>query len=170
MMRPQRMPSVAASPATMVAHVSRSNTTVGISVYGTAVDLVVPGGPAALSGQLEKHDEIMEVDGRPVTQETLTAAIVGTDIVHTTVTLTVRKARTGQIAQVELMRVGKKGIESMVELFGLLTKLKQNGHNNAEFERSNYPPEEEMTVELVDKVGGAAVACFCGSCGSYDLT
>eukprot|EP00282_Hemiselmis_andersenii_P011364 CAMPEP_0114118918 /NCGR_PEP_ID=MMETSP0043_2-20121206/5837_1 /TAXON_ID=464988 /ORGANISM="Hemiselmis andersenii, Strain CCMP644" /LENGTH=385 /DNA_ID=CAMNT_0001211437 /DNA_START=12 /DNA_END=1166 /DNA_ORIENTATION=- len=134
------------------AKISHGRTTVGLSLYGTRVDYVVPGGPAQLSRQLGKHDEILMVDGRDVSQETLTEAIVGTDQVHTTVKLLVRKADSGRVVEVELMRVSKQSMENMVRLFELLTVLKQNGHNNEEFELDVLRGGQDTTLVLVDKV------------------
>lgn len=44
-------------------------------------------------------------------------------------------------------------MENMVRLFELLTNLKQNGHNNAEYEVSYLGPQSQMsTMIIVDKV------------------
>ena len=47
----------------------------------------------------------------------------------------------------------KQTMENMVRLFELLTHLKQNGHNNAEYEVSYLGPQSQMsTMIMVDKV------------------
>jgi len=179
--------------------VSRGKTTVGLSVYGNKVDYVVPGGPAHLSRQLASEDEILEVDGKGVEAQDVPSAIVGGDVVNSSVKLLVRKADTGRevqvrvhpppqrdpaqtssmylavhfcvharaivynmrygaqvivcILQVEIARVPKHTMENMVRLFELLTQLKQNGHNNAEYEVSYLGPQSQMsTMIIVDKV------------------
>lgn len=135
-----------------VAKISRGRTTVGLSVYGTFVDYVVPGGPAQLCQQLQKKDEIIMVDGRSIDQDNLTEAILGNDQVNTTVKLTVRKADSGRVIDVDLVRVSKQSMENMVRLFELLTVLKQNGHNNEDFEMSSFRGGQDTTLILVDKV------------------
>lgn len=179
-----------------VAIVSRGSTTVGLSVYGNKVDYVVPGGPAHLSRQLASDDEILEVDGQNVEAQDVPAAILGSDMVNSSVRLLVRKADTGRtvevrssapgastdckrapcaaflrtsavhmhmmrysvqvmvrVGQVELVRVPKQTMENMVRLFELLTQLKQNGHNNSEFEASYLGPQSQMSTKIiVDKV------------------
>ncbi len=42
---------------------TQARTTVGLTLFGSKVDYVVPGGPAHLSQLLEKNDEIIAVDG-----------------------------------------------------------------------------------------------------------
>ena len=80
--------------------VSRGKTTVGLSVYGNKVDYVVPGGPAHLSRQLASEDEILEVDGKSVEAQDVPSAIVGADVVNSSVKLLVRKADTGRQVEV----------------------------------------------------------------------
>lgn len=63
----------------------------------------------------------------------------------------VRKADTGRVMQVELVRVPKESMANMVRLFEMLTQIKQNGHNNAEFEKQ-YAAPTETTSALLDKV------------------
>jgi len=124
---------------------------VGLSVYGNRVDYVVPGGPAHLSRQLAAEDEIVQVDGKAVSDAEVPAAIVGSDLANSTVQLLVRKADTGRVITVELVRVPKESMANMVRLFEMLTQIKQNGHNNAEFEKQYASPAETTSV-LLDKV------------------
>lgn len=78
--------------------------------------------------------------------------------VHTRVHAHVYMMRSGAqvivcFLQVEIVRVQKQTIENMVRLFELLTQLKQNGHNNAEYEVSYLGPQSQMsTMIIVDKV------------------
>jgi hypothetical protein len=134
------------------------------AVYGNRIDYVVPGGPAHLSRQLMPDDEIIEVDGRLVAPSEVPAAIVGSDQVNTSVRLLIRKSDTGLVQQVELVRVARQSMENMVRLFELLTQLKQNGHNNCEFEQQWIPDAHNKTTVLVDQV----VAVI--SCCTYDLS
>mmetsp|Transcript_59570 Transcript_59570/g.140923 ORF Transcript_59570/g.140923 Transcript_59570/m.140923 type:complete len:2166 (+) Transcript_59570:95-6592(+) len=130
----------------------QAKSTVGISVYGTVIDYLVPGGPAHLTQRLAKDDEIVEVEGNRVTAENVTGLIRGSDQVNTTLRLKVLKAASGQVHEVEIVRVSKASIASMVHLFELLTALKQNGANIEPLERQSFPPHKDLSVELVDKV------------------
>lgn len=78
------------------AKVSRGSSTVGLSVYGNRVDYVVPGGPAHLSRQLAADDEIVQVDGKAVSDADVPAAIVGSDRPNTAVELMVRTSLLGR--------------------------------------------------------------------------
>ena len=129
-----------------------SKSTVGISVYGTVIDYLVPGAPAHLTQRLAKDDEIVEVDGQRVTAENVTGLIRGSDQVGSLLRMKVLKGSNGQVVEVELQRVAKANIATMVKLFELLTQLKQNGANIEALERQAFPPEQDLSVDLVDKV------------------
>lgn len=77
------------------ASISNAVTTIGLSLYGTQIESLLPRGPAHLSQQLDQNDEILEVDGQPVNQYDIAQAIIGSDLVNTTVKLTVRKSLPG---------------------------------------------------------------------------
>ena len=108
--------------------------TIGISVYGTQIDYVVPGGPAHLSQKLGKGDEILSVDSVNVDFSNVVQCLQGNDTIGSRVKLRVRKSATGQEVQVDLVRVDKGSMENLVKIFQKLTLLKQNGHNNEGFE------------------------------------
>lgn len=140
------------SPAPRQALVSKGGSTIGLSVYGTQIDYLVPGGPAHLCQKLGKDDEILSVDGTDVDFGNVVGCLQGTDAVGSNVWLRVRKQHTGEIVDVQLTRVPKASMENLVRIFQTLTQLKQNGHNNEGYERSSYPPEQDLTMQLVDKL------------------
>ena len=67
-----------------------SVTTIGIMLSGTEIDNMVVGGSAYNTKELDKGDIILEVDATPVEVEQLHAALVGSDVPGSTVTLRVR--------------------------------------------------------------------------------
>lgn len=77
----------------------------GLTVYGTKVDYLVPGGPAHLCQQLDKGDEITAVNGIQVGQEDVSDAIIGSDQPGTIVELSIIKANNGALIKVTLPRV-----------------------------------------------------------------
>ena len=114
------------SPQIYKAQAAPASATLGLRIYqGQRVDYVVPGGPAHLSQMLERNDEIIAVDGMEVYPETMQDAIIGDDVEGSVVTLTVRKQHTGNIFDVQLIRVSKKSLQSMVELLDILEHMKK---------------------------------------------
>ena len=146
---PAQLPNIKTGQS---AKIGLGPTTVGLSLFGNKVDYMLPGGPAQLSQQLDKHDEIIEVDGKRVQDQDITQMLVGVEGGSPSLRLKVRKAHTGQMVDVELERVPKTSMEEMVRLFELLTQLKQNGHNNDGYERETFPPNQQLTSPLVDAV------------------
>jgi len=140
------------SPAPRQALVAKGGSTIGLSVYGTQIDYVVPGGPAHLSQKLDKDDEILVVDGVAVDFGNVVGCLQGTDVAGSKVSLRVRKHKTGEVADVQLTRVPKASMENLVFIFQTITQLKQNGHNNEGYERSSYPPEAALSMDLVDRL------------------
>jgi hypothetical protein len=124
----------AQSPVPRQGQIAKGGSTIGVSVYGTQIDYVVPGGPAHLSQQLEKDDQILSVDGVTVDFGNVVQCLQGNDTIGSSVRLRVRKT-TGQEVRVDLLRVAKASMETLVQIFQKLTLLKQNGHNNEGFER-----------------------------------
>jgi hypothetical protein len=122
-----------------------------LRVAGTKIDFLVPGGPAHFSQKLEKEDEILEVDGVKVNFENVVGCLQGSDMIGSKVRLQVCKQQTGQLVDVELTRVSKTSLENLVRIFQTLTLLKQNGHNNEEYEQM-YSQDQELTKNLVDKL------------------
>jgi len=140
------------SPAPQQALVAKGGSTIGLSVYGTQIDYVVPGGPAHLSQKLDKDDEILVVDGVAVDFGNVVGCLQGTDVVGSKVSLRVRKHKTGEVVDVQITRVPKASMENLVFMFQTITQLKQNGHNNEGYERSSYPPEAALSMDLVDRL------------------
>lgn len=64
---------------------------VGMMLSGLMIDGMVVGGPAFVSHQLDRGDEIVRVDGVTVTTDDFQEKIIGVDIPGTHVTVTVRK-------------------------------------------------------------------------------
>jgi C-terminal processing protease CtpA/Prc len=64
---------------------------VGIILRGTIIESMVVGGPAFTSKSLGRGDEILEVDGKPVTEKTIEILLAGNDKPGSLVVLTVSK-------------------------------------------------------------------------------
>ena len=87
----------------------------------TAV-LVLCAGPAYNSKQLDKGDVVVEIDGKPVTNDNLSQLLVGSDIAGTAVTISVRKGgKTGTKKSVNLLRMPSEAIADRRRLFELFT-------------------------------------------------
>ena len=81
-----------------------------------------PPGPAYNSRQLDKGDVVVEIDGKPVTNENLSQLLVGSDIAGTAVTIGVRKGgKTGTKKSVTLLRMPSEAIADRRRLFELFT-------------------------------------------------
>ena len=91
------------SPVPRQALLAKGTSTIGLSVYGTQIDYLVPGGPAHLTQQLDKDDEIISVDGVNVDLGNVVGCLQGTDVPGSRVRLSVRKQSTGQLVKVELV-------------------------------------------------------------------
>jgi len=113
---------------------------------------LVPGGPAHLSQRLAKDDVILAVDGFQVDSSNVLDHLQGSDAIGSKVLLTVRKNVSGENVNVELVRVPMLTIENLVRVFQTLTLLRQNGHNNEEYEQRSYPEGRALTCELLDKL------------------
>ena len=106
-----------------------SMSTVGIMLTGCQVDNLLIGGPACNSGQLEKGDLVVSIDGNEVTDENIHGLLVGEDKPGSTVMIAVQKARTGQVHMVKLERIASAEIADRRRLFELFTALKTSSHN-----------------------------------------
>ena len=102
--------------------------------------------------RLEKDDVILAVDGFQVDSSNVADHLHGSDAIGSKVLLTVRKNVSGAYVNVELVRVPMLTIENLVRVFQTLTLLKQNGHNNEEYERKSYPEGRALTCELLDEL------------------
>ena len=94
----------------------------------------------------------MEVDGQPADASNVVGLLVGSDNAGSKVQIRVRKHDTGQLRDVELVRVPMSSLDSIVALFKKLTLLKQNGHNNEIYETTTYPSGQATTLSLVDEI------------------
>jgi len=112
----------------------------------------VPGGPAHLSRCLDKDDKVEAVDGCPVHEGNVVGMLFGSDLPGSKVTLQVSKADSGKMLEVELVRIPKASLETMVKLFKKITLLKQNGHNNETYEINTYPVFQERSLHLIDEM------------------
>lgn len=67
-------------------------TAIGIVLSGTRVEVLVPGSPAQVCGMVDTGDELLMVDGQKVTEQTALAALRGSDVPGSVVSLLVRKS------------------------------------------------------------------------------
>ena len=127
-----------------------TRSTVGLMLSHTNIEHLVVGGPAYNTGMLSKGDEITHIDDKEVHvllqlpphkhghtnhqqprvfsprqgYEQLGAALTGSDVPGTTLKLTVKKFRTGEIREVVLTRMATEMIADRRRLFELFTCLK----------------------------------------------
>lgn len=72
-----------------------SKATVGLMLSGVRIENLVIGGPAYVSGKLDKGDEIIRIDGAECeTIERLHALLRGSDVPGSSLLVTVKKAST----------------------------------------------------------------------------
>ena len=102
--------------------------------------------------ELDRDDEVVEVDGQPADASNVVGLLVGSDHAGSKVQIRVRKHDTGKLRDVELVRVPMSSLESIVALFKKLTLLKQNGYNNESYETTTYPSGQATTLSLVDEI------------------
>jgi len=76
----------------------------GLLLHDLLIDGVVPGSPAAESNLLERGDRILKVDGHLATVKNYAQLLQGSDVAGTFVTLSVRKAESGEAKDVVLRR------------------------------------------------------------------
>jgi C-terminal processing protease CtpA/Prc len=82
----------------------------------------VVGGPAYTTS-LEKGDEIVLIDGVGVELDDMPAAIIGADLPGSIVILTIKKAGSGDIEDVEVVRVESRELADKRRLFELFTDI-----------------------------------------------
>jgi C-terminal processing protease CtpA/Prc len=68
------------------------STAIGIVLSGTRVEVMVPGSPAQVCGMVDSGDELLMVDGQKVTEQTALAALRGSDVPGSVVSVLVRKS------------------------------------------------------------------------------
>lgn len=83
----------------------------------------VVGGPASNTRALGKGDVILEVDAVSIDNESLHDALVGSDVAGSTVTVRVRKAGSGEIQDVEVVRIDSRELADKRRLFELFTDI-----------------------------------------------
>jgi C-terminal processing protease CtpA/Prc len=66
---------------------------VGIMLNDFTIDNMVIGGPAYKCKQLDRGDIIQKIDGVPVTEDNLKAALIGDDLPGSSISLTVQKGQ-----------------------------------------------------------------------------
>jgi hypothetical protein len=100
------------------------NSTLGIVLNGTAIDFMIPGGPAHEEEVLEPKDEILEVDGIAVDHASINQALKGADEIGSMVRLGVRKAEDGKRIDVVLKRTSLTYIHHMQVYLELMDQLR----------------------------------------------
>ena len=119
---------------------------VGIMFSGTGqVENVMIGGPAYLSGKVQKGDFIVEVDGKPVSASTLLSAIIGDDVPGSTLTLTLK--RSGQVANVTLKRIPTADVADKRRMFDFFTLLKDRAKKDQDKDAVTYVEEALLLWE-----------------------
>ena len=96
--------------------------TIGIMLSGARVDNLVVGGPA-YNTSLQKGDEIVLIDGAGMEVDDMPAAIIGADLPGSIVILTVKKAGSGDIKDVDVVRVESRELADKRRLFELFTDI-----------------------------------------------
>ena len=105
-----------------VAECFSNRCTIGIMLSGARVDSLVAGGPA-YSTTLQKGDQIVLIDGAGVEVDDIPAAIIGDDLPGSIVILTVKKVGSGDIIDVEVVRVESQELTDKRSLFELFTDI-----------------------------------------------
>jgi C-terminal processing protease CtpA/Prc len=89
----------------------------------TILNLMV-GGPAFNSKKISKGDEVCAIDGvNNLKGPQITAALKGSNIAGTKVTLTIKRRLTGEVEDVPLTRVLTASIADKRKLFDLFTNM-----------------------------------------------
>ena len=99
-----------------------SRATVGVMFHGNIIESMVVGGPAFNCQELDRGDELLRVDGQPVTEQSRHRLLVGSDLPGSQVTLTVRKV-SGVIKDVVLSRMKSEQIADKRRIFELFTTI-----------------------------------------------
>jgi hypothetical protein len=99
-----------------------SRATVGVMFHGNIIESMVVGGPAFNCQELDRGDELLRVDGQPVTEQNRHRLLIGSDLPGSQVTLTVRKA-SGATKDVVLSRMKSEQIADKRRIFELFTTI-----------------------------------------------
>jgi len=103
---PHDVANARASGGSPFAAARQTVTTVGLMIQNQIIENILIGGPAMISRQLTRGDEILKVDGRDVAKDpdSLAGRLVGSDVPGTLVCLQVRKG-SGEVRDVLLARI-----------------------------------------------------------------
>jgi chromosome segregation ATPase len=101
-------------------------TALGIVLDGTRVDVTVPGSPAQVCGMIDTSDELLMVDGQKVSAQTAMAALRGSDVPASVVSLVLRKSGMGEVVKVQLPRTSLDIVKRRQELNEGLEQLQEN--------------------------------------------
>ena len=130
---------------------SSVKSTVGIVFEGTAIAMVVPGGPAFKPSKegkrIEKGDVLVKIDDKTVTANNVIAQLRGADIVGSTVKIEVHKQEGGQHQTFSVTRADIRSVEKTKDLYMKLAELQ------AESRAPRQEKVEAISKELEDKVG-----------------
>ena len=99
-----------------------SRATVGVMFHGNIIESMVVGGPAFNCQELDRGDELLRVDGQPVTDQNRHMLLIGSDLPGSQVTLTVLKA-SGATKDVVLSRMKSEQIADKRRIFELFTTI-----------------------------------------------
>lgn len=141
---------------------NRPKTTLGVGLKGVSIDYIIPGGPAHLSEQLEKGDQILTIDRLPVGPDSITRQIVGSDMPGTPVRLEVMKQSSRQTVEVNLIRASIPNMQSAIKVFERILELRLNAESIKGQEEALFPKrrttakileqlEEAINTDMLDK-------------------
>ena len=100
-----------------------TKSTVGLMVKHTTIDNMMFGGPAFLSKQFQKGDEVIAIDSEKATTDNIIALLIGSDEPGSKVTITCRRNFV-QTWDTTLVRARTTELVDLRAIFALFTKLK----------------------------------------------
>eukprot|EP00960_Hanusia_phi_P021477 634615-Hanusia_phi.AAC.3 len=113
-------------------------------------DVLVPGSPASLCEKLQKGDEIIAVNSIPANHENISTLILSCDSQN--ISLSVRKAVTYEIIEVELFCLPRKQVEEVSRLYDLLSRLKDEYKSPPEGLEAGASPLPEKIYQAVSSL------------------
>ena len=130
---------------------NRPKTSLGIGLRGLLVDYIIPGGPAHLSEQLEKGDQIVTIDRTPVGPDTITKQIMGNDMPGTPIRLEVIKQSSGKTVEITLVRANLQAMQSAIKVFERVLELRLNAASTRAQEEA-YFPNRRTTQRILEQL------------------
>ena len=106
---------------------------IGITLGGIHIESCLVGSPAHASRSIHAGDVITQINGTPVTADTVRAGLIGEDIPGSMVCLDIKK-QSGDTKQVLIQRTSTLALAEKRKMSDLITKLRQNAllaHDNA---------------------------------------